>query len=115
MHTQAQTAVNEFSFCVKKPMRLHPKCFIKERNAGGPTAKKGFVLKNLLYLFRLLKSMLVEKYDIYDEESGQAIYITINILTCEMFQWWLMAATGSVATEHPHPMMASFTGGVWIP
>ena len=33
-----------------------------------------------------------------------------EIATCEIFQRWLISATGSVATEQPHPMIASFTG-----
>ena len=47
--------------------------------------------------------------------SGNNSIFNDVILTCEMFQWWLMAATGSVATEHPQPMIASFTGALWIP
>ena len=35
--------------------------------------------------------------------------------TCEMFHWWLISATGSVATEQPHPTTANFTGRDWIP
>ena len=34
-----------------------------------------------------------------------------DIYTCEIFQRWLISATGSVATEQPQPMTASFTCG----
>ena len=35
--------------------------------------------------------------------------------TCEMFHWWLISATGSVATEQPHPTTAIFTGSDRMP
>ena len=48
----------------------------------------------------------------------QQLYVTISecnayvALTCGMFQYWLMCATGMVAVEHPQQTRHKYVGSV---
>ena len=43
------------------------------------------------------------------------MFMHAEVITWDMFQRWLISATGCVATEHPHPTTASLTGASRIP